>query len=117
LPLTLQSLLAAVRLRNFFRSLSSLFMAASPIRIGLKRRLGLTNNHSRDASYPIFTTEYDEVVNAADLAALLPPLSTEHQESFDNASLTFDKLFTAERVEIGASGAVLIRDIQDVATA
>jgi cobaltochelatase CobT len=115
--MTLRTLVAVVRLRNFFRSLNFQFMAASPICIGLKRRLGLTNSLSSDANYPIFTTEYDEVVNAADLSALLPTLSTEQQESFDNASLTFDKLFTAERAEIGATGAVLIRDIQDVVTA
>ena len=68
---------------------------------------------SREASshYRAFTTAFDEVMDATQLMAFLPNLSPKEAASFDNAVQRFDKMFMAERVEIAASGAALVRDL------
>lgn len=87
-------------------------MTASPIIVGLKRRFKSYRDNPGGRGYKAFTTEFDEVVDPVQLAALLPTMSGEQKRSFEDASQRFDKLFTAERVEIAASGATLVRDLQ-----
>jgi cobaltochelatase CobT len=87
-------------------------MTASPIIIGLKRRFGGLRDNPDGGGSRIFTTAFDEVFDPAHSAAPLPKLPPEQKRSFDDASQQFDRLFTAERVEIAASGAALVRDLQ-----
>jgi cobaltochelatase CobT len=84
----------------------------SPIIIGLKRRFEAHRDNPDGHEYRAFTKAFDEVIDPAQSTALLPNLSPEQKRSFDDASDQFDKLFIAERVEIAASGAALIRDLQ-----
>lgn len=99
-------------LPNTRRSFSLHAMTASPIIIGLKKRLALNHATHDGQEYRAFTTAFDEIVGPAQLSALLPRLSHEQKRSFDDANKRFDTLFTGERVEIAASGAALVRDLQ-----
>lgn len=87
-------------------------MNASPIIIGLKKRFQPSPGTDREDDYRVFTTAFDEVVDAAQLSALLGELSSEQKRSFDDANQRFETLFVGERVEIAASGAALVRDLQ-----
>lgn len=87
-------------------------MTASPIIIGLKKRFGGLRGNPDGGGYRIFTTAFDEVFDPAQSTAPLRQLSREQKRSFDDASQQFDRLFIAERVEIAASGAALVRDLQ-----
>jgi cobaltochelatase CobT len=87
-------------------------MTASPIAIGLRKRFEPRRVTANGQEYRAFTTAFDEVVDPAQLSALLPRLSPEQKRSFDDAIQRFDTVFTGERVEIAASGAALVRDLQ-----
>jgi cobaltochelatase CobT len=87
-------------------------MTASPIIVGLKRRFEAHRNSPNGHKYQAFTTAFDEVLDPANLAALHSKLSPEQKHSFDDAAQRFDELFMAERVEIAANGAALVRDLQ-----
>jgi len=87
-------------------------MAASPFIVGLKKRFGPYRGSANAKDYRAFTTVFDEVVGPSQLSTLLPGLSPEQKRSFDDANQRFDKLFIGERVEIAASGATLIRSLQ-----
>ncbi|MFN2473659.1 MAG: hypothetical protein ABR588_07055 [Sphingomicrobium sp.] len=91
--------------------------APSPITVGLKQRFSKWPFTETDLSYRAFTTVFDEVIEATQLPSLLPKLSPQELISFNDAVIQFEKLFTAERVEIAASGAVLVRDVQRVLSA
>jgi hypothetical protein len=80
---------------------------------GLKRRFAARPNPADDGSYRIFTTAYDEIVNASDLPRLLPPQSPSEAESFAEAVKRFESEFSGERITIGAAAAGLVRDLQD----
>ncbi len=85
-------------------------MNLSPFILGLKRRFG---QHGRgDGSYRAFTTAFDEVMGPTELAALHEAMSPEQKRSFEEANQRFDTLFMAERVEIGAISAALVRDLR-----
>lgn len=87
-------------------------MTPSPIVLGLKKRFEPRSAHPEEQGYKAFTTAFDEVVDPAHLHALLPQLNPEQKRSFDDAISRFDKLFVGERVQIAASGAALVRDLQ-----
>ncbi len=87
-------------------------MTPSPIIIGLKNRFKSQRAEPDRKDYRVFTTAFDEVVNPVELSGLLPALSPEQQRSFDDANERFDTLFVGERVQIAASGAALVRDVQ-----
>jgi cobaltochelatase CobT len=80
---------------------------------GLKRRFAARPNPADDGSYRIFTTAYDEIVNASDLPRLLPRQSPSEAESFAEAVRRFDSGFSGERITIEAAAAGLVRDLQD----
>lgn len=82
--------------------------------IGLKKRFERLRVDPDRQEYRTFTTAFDEVIGPAHLSALLPRLSPEQKRSFDDATNRFDTLFNGERVEIGASGAALIRELRQV---
>jgi cobaltochelatase CobT len=85
-------------------------MASSPIAIGLRKRFDANSDSSNGNEYRAFTTAFDEVVDAAQLAHL-PKLSVNEERSFAAATQQFDTLFAGERVAIAASGASLVRDL------
>ena len=87
-------------------------MTASPFIVGLKKRFGRHCGSANADDYRAFTTAFDEVLGPAQLSILLPELSPEQRQSFDDANQRFDTLFVGERVEIAAYGAALIRDLQ-----
>jgi len=87
-------------------------MAASPVLVGLKKRLERRRPVSDGQQYRVFTTAFDEAVDPGHMSALLLQLSPEQRRSLDHAVERFDTLFTAERVEIAASGAALVRELQ-----
>jgi cobaltochelatase CobT len=87
-------------------------MATSPIIVGLKKWLQPRCNSADVSDYRVFTTEFDEIVDVAQLSIILSKLSREQKRSFDDANEQFDTLFMAERVEIAASGATLVRELQ-----
>lgn len=80
--------------------------------VGLKRRFTGQRSSVDPQAYHSFTTEFDEVVDAADLAVRMP-LSREEEAKFDDLATRFEKLFGAERMEIAASGSALVRDLQN----
>lgn len=84
---------------------------ASPMAMGLKRRFAGRRANADPQHYRPFTTDFDEVIDPTHLSARFP-MSPEGKASFDEAVTRFDKLFTAERVEIAACGAALVRDLQ-----
>lgn len=92
-------------------------MAASPIILGLKKRFKPHRGSANANDYRAFTTAFDEIVGETQLSTLLPELSLEQKRSFDDANQRFDTLFIGERVEIAASGATLIRDLQQALSA
>jgi cobaltochelatase CobT len=87
-------------------------MTASPILIGLKKRFEARRATSDGQQYRAFTTAFDEVVDTVQLSTLLPQLTPDQRRSFDEAKSRYDTLFSGERVEIAASGAALVRDLQ-----
>lgn len=88
-------------------------MTPSPITVGLKKRFELHRDLASRGGYRAFTTAFDQVVDSTQLPALLPKLSPEQMGSLDDANERFDTLFVAERVEIAASGAALVRTLQE----
>lgn len=88
-------------------------MTPSPITVGLKKRFEPRRDTGSSGDYSVFTTAFDQVVDAAQLSALLPELSAEQKGSLDAANQRLDTLFVAERVEIAASGAALVRSLQE----
>jgi hypothetical protein len=87
-------------------------MTKSPIIVGLTRRFRRSRNSVDEIGYRRFTTTFDEVVDATKLASLLSKLPPEQRRSFEEANQRFDTLFSAERVQIAANGAALVRDLQ-----
>jgi cobaltochelatase CobT len=85
----------------------------SPMIVGLKKRFERTRRGGSDRDYRAFTTEFDEIIDVKHLPTILPALSVEEKASFDDAVSRFDKVFTGERVEIAASGANLVRELQN----
>lgn len=84
---------------------------ASPMVIGLKRRFVGRQSDPDPQGYRAFTTAFDEVDDAACLSRSLP-MSPAEKASFDDAVVRFERLLTAERVEIAACGGALVRDLQ-----
>lgn len=78
--------------------------------LGLKRRFGQRKRD--DGSYRAFTTAFDEVLGSSELAGLHKAMLPEQKRSFEEASQRFDTLFMAERVEIAAVSAALVRDLR-----
>ena len=91
-------------------------MTASPITIGLKHRFSAFRTNRAQHGYKAFTTAFDEVVGPAQITAMLRDLSPAQKRSFDDANKQFDTLFNAERVEITAAGAALVRDLKHALT-
>lgn len=89
-------------------------ISQSPVILGLKRRFG--RRELTPGAYTVFTTAFDEVVGPQELAVLQRAMSPEQKRSFDEDNQRFDTLFMAERVEIAAAGAVLVRDLQQELT-
>ncbi|MFZ4768108.1 MAG: cobaltochelatase CobT-related protein, partial [Roseimicrobium sp.] len=87
-------------------------MKASPVILVLMRRLQFFAGKADTSDYRVFATDFDEVVNADQLPSLLPNLSSDQKHSFDEAIRQFETLFGGERVEIAASGAALVRELQ-----
>ncbi|OYU02639.1 MAG: hypothetical protein CFE36_04165 [Sphingomonadaceae bacterium PASS1] len=92
-------------------------MAPSPMLFGLKRRLKLGGGIDQVGAYGVFTTIYDEIVEAADLKHVLPKLSLWNERQFAAAVEQFDKSFLAERIEIAVSGTTLLRYLESHLTA
>jgi cobaltochelatase CobT len=84
-----------------------------PIVVGLKERIARLRPGWGKVGYRPFTTAFDEIVDVKHLAALLPALSITEEANFGEAVDRFDKAFSGERVEIAATGAAFVRDIQD----
>ena len=92
-------------------------MAQSPMLFGLKRRFKLAGGEHQDGAYGVFTTIYDEIVEAPDLPHVLPKLFPSDKRQFAAAVEQFDKSFLAERIEIAASGTTLVRYLESHLTA
>lgn len=88
-------------------------MTQSPFVVGLKKRFEPHRDPASKDEYRAFTTVFDQVVDSSQLSALLPELSPEQKRSLEDANARLDTLFVGERVEIAASGASLVRDLQE----
>ncbi|GMM59813.1 cobaltochelatase CobT-related protein [Novosphingobium pituita] len=87
-----------------------MFGDLSSVILGLKRRF---IGPERDAgSYRVFTTAFDEVLGKDELSALNKAMPSDQKRSFQEANQRFDTLFMAERVEISAAGAALVRELR-----
>ena len=86
-------------------------MASFPILVGLRKRFDESARGPGSGEYRAFTTTFDEVLDAVQLARL-PKLSFKAEQGFVAATQQFDTLFAAERVAIAANGASLVRDLR-----
>jgi cobaltochelatase CobT len=76
------------------------------------RRFAARPNPAGDGAYSIFTTAFDETVEASDLPRILPKQTPQEAESFKDAVRQFEGAFSGERTRIGAAAAALVRDLQ-----
>jgi cobaltochelatase CobT len=83
----------------------------SPALIGMAHRIGILNGILQ-GNYGIFTTLFDEVIDGRNLPKLLPKLSAEEQNNFNEAVRRFENGFSAERLTIAAAAAAVVRDVQ-----
>lgn len=88
-------------------------MMRPPFASRLKTWFARRRDTPADRDYRVFTTAFDEVLDADDLTALHRSLSAEQKQSFDEASRRFDQLFSGQRIEIAASGAALVRGLRN----
>jgi hypothetical protein len=87
-------------------------LARSPLFVGLKRRFAAGPNWSEHDSYRIFTTAFDETVDASDLPGILPKQSPMQANSFEEAVGCFESEFSGERITFGAATAEFVRDLE-----
>src|SRR5450631_835595 len=84
----------------------------SPLFVGLKRRFAGRPNSGEDGGYRIFTTAFDETVNASDLPGMLQKQTPTQAKSFEEAVRRLESEFSGERITFGATAAKLVRDLQ-----
>jgi cobaltochelatase CobT len=87
-------------------------LTRSPIALGLIRRFAKRRDSSDEIGYQIFTTAFDEVVDAEDLPRILPKQTVAQTESFEKAVASLEKEFTSERVVLGSAAAQFVRELQ-----
>jgi cobaltochelatase CobT len=67
---------------------------------------------TEDRFYRIYTTEYDEIVNASNLPRLLAKQTPAEAKSFEEAVARLESAFAGERIAFAAAAARLVRDLK-----
>jgi cobaltochelatase CobT len=83
-----------------------------PFPIGFWRRFGAGPNPTDNSAYRVFTTAFDETVDASGLPRILPKQTPEEAASFAAAERRLEREFSDERITLGAAAAGLVRDLQ-----
>lgn len=86
-------------------------LTQSPLFVGLKYRFGGCQASAKDGDYRVFTTAFDETVNATDLPRILPKSTPRQGASFEEAVRRFESEFSGERITFGAAAAELVRNL------
>jgi cobaltochelatase CobT len=92
-------------------------LSQSSFLVGLRHRFSGQPSSATDTGYRIFTTAFDEIVNASDLPDILPKQTPMQAESFKEAVTRFEGGFSGERITLGIAAAELVRDLQGSLTA
>jgi cobaltochelatase CobT len=92
-------------------------LSQSPFLVGLRHRFAGQPSSAADNGYRIFTTAFDEIVNAIDLPNILPKQTAMQAGSFEEAVGRFHGGFEGERITLAAASAGLVRDLQGSLTA
>ena len=87
-------------------------LTRSPLFVGLKHRFAGCPGSAKDGDYRVFTTAFDETVNASDLPRILPKLTPRQVVGFEEAVRRFESEFSSERITFGAAAAELVRNLQ-----
>ena len=87
-------------------------LTRSPLFVGLKHRFAGRPGSPKDGDYHVFTTAFDETVNASDLPRILPKLTPIQAAGFEEAVRRFESEFSGERITFGAAAAELVRNLQ-----
>lgn len=87
-------------------------LTRSPLFVGLKHRFAGRPDSATDDDYRVFTTAFDETVNASDLPRILPKLTPTQGGSFEEAVRRFESEFSGERITLGAAAAEFVRNLQ-----
>ena len=87
-------------------------MAQPPFPFDFWRRFGAGANPADNGGYRVFTTAFDEIVDASVLPRILPQQTPQEAESFAAAERRLEREFAAERITLGAAAAGLVRDLQ-----
>jgi cobaltochelatase CobT len=86
--------------------------AQSPLWLAFRRRFTDRPDPFGEGGYRVFTTAFDETVNASDLPGILRKQSPMEAQSYEEAVGLFENGFTGERITLGAAAAELVRDLQ-----
>ena len=87
-------------------------MPASPLLLGLKRRL--EKRQREDSSiYRAFTTDFDEVIDEDDLSEMYGKLLDTEKASLEAAAAQYGQSFSKERVALAEDGAAVVREITE----
>lgn len=87
-------------------------MMRPPFATRLKTWFVRRRDNPADRDYRVFTTAFDEVLEADDLTALHRNMPAEQKQSYEDTNARFEALFNGQRLEIAASGAALIRELR-----
>lgn len=79
---------------------------------GFKRRFTGQPDLPDDGGYRIFTTAFDEIVDARELPGLLPRQPPGEPADLDEAVRRLENQFASERVALAAVGAELVRELE-----
>jgi cobaltochelatase CobT len=90
----------------------TLMLPLLPLFVGLKHRFANRSGSPEDGDYRVFTTAFDETVNASDLPRILPKLTPMEAVSFEEAVRRFESEFSGERITHGVAAAELVRNLQ-----